>query len=989
MARRRLLTGDERRRLFDPPVQETAIIGHYTLSAEDVELVGRRYGPANRLGLAAQIALMRHPGFGLQPEIGLPDVILQYLAAQLFVDPSSFSAYGQRAQTRTDHADLVARYLGIRPFRRGDLALALNLAAQAAEYTDRGEPIVRALMVGLKGERFILPSGDTLERAGLAGRARARKAAAAAIVEGLSSAELTRLDELVINNPDFGMTPLAWLRNFEEAPTAANINGLLERLRYVRGIGIHPVVGGAIPEFRFAQFVREGGVAPAFLLSDYSVNRRRATLTAAVIDLEARLADAAIQMFDRLIGGMFTRARRGRERRYQDSIQSVGQLMRLFGATITALDEAVQNGGDPLELIDEAVGWHRLVAAKAQVDALADLAGEDALVTATERYATLRRFSPAFLDAFTFKASGTGTALIKAIDVIRDANTRKSRDLPDGVPLPFPNRQWKRLITESGRIDRRRYEIAIMATLRDRLRAGDVWIEGTRNYQRFDAYLLGRRDAAKVADVLPFDSNAASYLADRARNLDWRLRRFAKQLKTNKLEGVSLERDRLKLQQMPPVTPPEAEALDRKLDTLLPRVRITELLLEVAERTGFLNAFRDLRSGKEHDNPSTVLAAILADGTNLGLERMANASEGVSYAQLAWTHNWYLSPENYHAALAMIISAHHELPFARHWGAGTSSSSDGQFFRSGRSRSGAADVNAKYGAEPGVKIYSHLSDHFASFGSRIMSATAGEAPYVLDGLVLGAGNLPLHEHYTDTGGATDHVFALCHLLGFRFAPRLRDIGDRKLGSIAAPSTYKGIENLMGRTIKTAAIEADWDDIVRIVASIKDGTVAPSVILRKLAAYKRQNRLDFALAELGRIERTLFTLDWLEQPELRRACQAGLNKGEARHTLAAAIYTNRQGRFTDRSLENQEFRASGLNLLIAAISYWNTVYLDRAAQHLNAVGTTFDAALLAHLSPMGWAHISLTGDYLWEQARRLPAGEFHPLNEPMARLKRVA
>ena len=989
MARRRLLTGDERRRLFDPPVQETAIIGHYTLSAEDVELVGRRYGPANRLGLAAQIALMRHPGFGLQPEIGLPDVILQYLAAQLFVDPSSFSAYGQRAQTRTDHADLVARYLGIRPFRRGDLALALNLAAQAAEYTDRGEPIVRALMVGLKGERFILPSGDTLERAGLAGRARARKAAAAAIVEGLSSAELTRLDELVINNPDFGMTPLAWLRNFEEAPTAANINGLLERLRYVRGISVDPAVGGAIPEFRFAQFVREGGVAPAFLLSDYSVNRRRATLTAAVIDLEARLADAAIQMFDRLIGGMFTRARRGRERRYQDSIQSVGQLMRLFGATITALDEAVQNGGDPLELIDEAVGWHRLVAAKAQVDALADLAGEDALVTATERYATLRRFSPAFLDAFTFKASGTGTALIKAIDVIRDANTRKSRDLPDGVPLPFPNRQWKRLITESGRIDRRRYEIAIMATLRDRLRAGDVWIEGTRNYQRFDAYLLGRRDAAKVADVLPFDSNAASYLADRARNLDWRLRRFAKQLKTNKLEGVSLERDRLKLQKMPPVTPPEAEALDRKLDTLLPRVRITELLLEVAERTGFLNAFRDLRSGKEHDNPSTVLAAILADGTNLGLERMANASEGVSYAQLAWTHNWYLSPENYQAALAMIISAHHELPFARHWGAGTSSSSDGQFFRSGRSRSGAADVNAKYGAEPGVKIYSHLSDHFASFGSRIMSATAGEAPYVLDGLVLGAGNLPLHEHYTDTGGATDHVFALCHLLGFRFAPRLRDIGDRKLGSIAAPSTYKGIENLMGRTIKTAAIEADWDDIVRIVASIKDGTVAPSVILRKLAAYKRQNRLDFALAELGRIERTLFTLDWLEQPELRRACQAGLNKGEARHTLAAAIYTNRQGRFTDRSLENQEFRASGLNLLIAAISYWNTVYLDRAAQHLNAVGTTFDAALLAHLSPMGWAHISLTGDYLWEQARRLPAGEFHPLNEPMARLKRVA
>src|SRR3546814_10006231 len=144
---------------------------------------------------------------------------------------------------------------------------------------------------------------------------------------------------------------------------------------------------------------------------------------------------------------------------------------------------------------------------------------------------------------------------------------------------------------------------------------------------------------------------------------------------------------------------------------------------------------------------------------------------------------------------------------------------------------------------------------------------------------------------------------------------------------------------MGRTIKTAAIEADWDDIVRIVASIKEGAVAPSAIRRQLAAYKRQNRLDFALAELGRIERTLFAIDWLEQPNLRRACQAGLNKGEARHTLAAAIDTNRQGRFTDRSIENQEYRASGLNLLIAAISYWNTVYMDRAAQHLQSSGGT--------------------------------------------------
>ena len=77
------------------------------------------------------------------------------------------------------------------------------------------------------------------------------------------------------------------------------------------------------------------------------------------------------------------------------------------------------------------------------------------------------------------------------------------------------------------------------------------------------------------------------------------------------------------------------------------------------------------------------------------------------------------------------------------------------------------------------------------------------------------------------------------------------------------------------------------------------------------------------------------------------------------------------------------------MLIAAIAYWNTLYLDRALQHLTATGVNFDPSLLVHLSPMGWAHISLTGDYLWDQVKRLPAGEYRPLNDPMARFKIVA
>ena len=109
------------------------------------------------------------------------------------------------------------------------------------------------------------------------------------------------------------------------------------------------------------------------------------------------------------------------------------------------------------------------------------------------------------------------------------------------------------------------------------------------------------------------------------------------------------------------------------------------------------------------------------------------------------------------------------------------------------------------------------------------------------------------------------------------------------------------------------------------------------------------------------------LDWLENPDLRRRCQAGLNNREQRHVLTQAIYTFRQGRIIDRSHEAQQYRASGLNLVIAAIVYWNATYMDAAVQHLRAASAAVPDDLLAHASPVGWEHIAFSGDFLWDRA----------------------
>ncbi|BDI20609.1 hypothetical protein ANSO36C_64110 (plasmid) [Nostoc cf. commune SO-36] len=182
------------------------------------------------------------------------------------------------------------------------------------------------------------------------------------------------------------------------------------------------------------------------------------------------------------------------------------------------------------------------------------------------------------------------------------------------------------------------------------------------------------------------------------------------------------------------------------------------------------------------------------------------------------------------------------------------------------------------------------------------------------------------------------------------------------------------------------IQESWDEILRLASSIRTGTVTASLMLRKLASYPRQNRLALALRELGRIERTVFTLEWLQSPELRRRATAGLNKGEAKHTLKRAVFFNRLGELrvrpwrwrSHRSYEDQFYRASGLNLVIAAIVLWNTVYLEKAVDYLQKQGMDIPEEYLQHLSPLGWEHINLTGDYVWNLKQATSFDQLRPL-----------
>ena len=239
-------------------------------------------------------------------------------------------------------------------------------------------------------------------------------------------------------------------------------------------------------------------------------------------------------------------------------------------------------------------------------------------------------------------------------------------------------------------------------------------------------------------------------------------------------------------------------------------------------------------------------------------------------------------------------------------GAGITSSSDGQFFRAGDRAAARSDVNLHYGSEPGAKFYSHLSDQYGYFSILPISPTESEAPYVLDGLFDHETRLDIAEHFTDTGGSSDHVFALFALLGKRFSPRLRDLKLKQFHTFDGPDAYPALRKHIGLTLRPELMREHWSEILHMAASMNDRVVAPSTMLKKLSASQKPSLLSKALSEVGRLERTLFMIEYYSDPGLRRRCQGGLNKGEAAHKLKRAVFFHESGEIRDRVIRQPGF-----------------------------------------------------------------------------------
>jgi TnpA family transposase len=325
---------------------------------------------------------------------------------------------------------------------------------------------------------------------------------------------------------------------------------------------------------------------------------------------------------------------------------------------------------------------------------------------------------------------------------------------------------------------------------------------------------------------------------------------------------------------------------------------------------------------------------------------------GVSYDVLAWTTEWYIREDTLRDANTVIVNHHYNLELSKAFGGGVMSSSDGQRFPV-RGKSVTARNMVIHGGQV-LSTYTHVSDQWSTYGTKIIVPTAREAHFVLDDFLGNATDLPVAEHATDTHGATLINFALFDLVGKALTPRMRDLARVTLVRDDTPTevrkTYPHAGPLLGARWNEALIEECWPDLLRMAGSLKYGQATASLIVGKWSASSRQNTLAAALKEWGMLRRTIHTARYLSDPVYRRKISRQLNKGESLHSLRRDLHYAQQGTITRAHPAEQTEQAWCLTVLTNAVVAWTTEYYSRAVLELRSQGRSVPDEVLAHISP---------------------------------------
>ena len=393
--------------------------------------------------------------------------------------------------------------------------------------------------------------------------------------------------------------------------------------------------------------------------------------------------------------------------------------------------------------------------------------------------------------------------------------------------------------------------------------------------------------------------------------------------------------------------------------------------------TGFAKHFIPIHGQKGRPNNfyKTLIASILAQATNIGLTTMQDCTSDITAEMMRHVTDSCIREETIKAANAELVNQHTQLDLSQVYGDGTMSSSDGQRFIITAS-SLLSSYYPRYAGyyDKMIGVYTHTSNQLSVLNTQAISCAPRESLYVIDGVLDNNTILTIKEHTTDTEGFTEHVFALCYLLGIRFMPRIKNLKSQQLYRIDKDISYGDLDALLTKTVLIEPVIEQFDQMVRVAASLKKKLSPAHEIIRRLSKGSPSDKLSKAFSHLGRILKTEYLLQYITDSDLRDKVQRQLNKGEHRHQLARCIFFANQGKFQVGDYEEIMNKVSCLSLVSNAVLYWNTIRMTEIIAQLRKNGEIINNKTLSHISLLMHKHLITMGTYFTDEIVEQPITE---------------
>jgi len=989
----------------------------FFLDDEDRALVERHRGDHMKLGFGLQLVTVRWVGMFLEDPLDVPVVVLDFVAEQLGVaDPSCVKRYSERTKTRFDHQWEIRLAHGLKEFTAVEDELRAWVAARSWT-SGAGPKAIFTDAVGWLRERdVLLPGVSTLAR--LVAQVRDDTTRRLwAVLEGLLTVgQRYVLNQLLEIPPGSRRSDLErWRKGPPPRGSGPTMIKALDQVAEVMALGMAGLGADAfVPPRRLAELSRYGMSADASQLRRHPDGRRLATLLATVRFLEAKSVDDTLELLDllmatELLNKAQTAANKEKVRKHPKLAKASARL----AVAVEALFES-DGWGDPDEEVRVAEVWEAIEAVVSRADLQAALVlvnenvppadaadGDDWRTELVGRYTTVSGFLKLLPQVISFGANAEGAGVLTAMEKLPEVLSYRSRLAAPLIPASLIDPavvtgSWKRLVFghpehEGGAVNRHAYTFCVLEQFYRHLKRREIHAEASTRWRNPQAQLLeGEAWVAirpEVLTTLGLPADPDALLAAHSRALDAAYREVGGRLAVNTEVRVD-DAGKIHLTGVKAVEePPSLVDLRNRTTAMLPRVDLPEVILEVMSwEPRLAQAFTAASGGRSRldDLEVSIAACLAAHSMNVGYRPIAKKGvPPLERSRLSHVFQNYFRPETIAAANAPLVARQAGLSLAQSWGGGLVAAVDGMRFVVPVPAVFARPNRKFFGSKRGMTWLNAINDQGVGRGAKVVSGTVRDSLHMIDVIFgLDGGELP-QIVVSDTGSYSDLVFGLLELLGISYRPALADLPDQKGWRISPDADYGPLNTFARGKIDLDKVRRNWDDIMRVVASIYTGTVRAYDVVTMLQRDGHPTALGEAIAAYGRIFKSLHILAYIDVDETYRRDIKGIrNLQEGRHALARKISHGKKGELYHRYERGLENQLGVLGLVLNCVVLWTTVYLDAAIGQLRAQGYQVRPEDMARLSPFVSRHLGVLGAYSFLLPHLAP-GAIRDLRDPDA------